>query len=311
MERHVRRRGDTAGLALVTALGLLALFAVLGMAWVRYMAIEQHQAKLDVEGARARVLARAGLQAAKGELEAAIANGRLSEFLEAEHRFDFPAYQDSAQGIVEDENYTGEATVTVMDECAKINLNYAPTAVLMKALGISGAKARQIRKSLPIPGQDGSKGRWFAGVDELVTRGFLNEQQFAAVNKDVLTVDSVPDSREPVGFINVNTAPAEVLEAVLGVSPEVAQQVIAKRAEKPFSSLTELSEAAGKEATAFLVKLDSGDPNALPDELAFESRCFRVVSRGAVIRTAEAGEEEPRATKSVEAVITIGAAPAL
>jgi type II secretory pathway component PulK len=308
MERHVKRRRDAEGLALVTALGLLALFAVLGMAWVDYMALEQREARLDVEAARARVLARAGLQAARGAVEAAIADGTLGEFLDTEHTIEFPAYQDTGDGIVEDANYRGEAKVRVADECARININFAPTAVLMKALGISGAKARQIRKSLPVPGKDGGKGRWFASVDELVTRGFLTEQQFAALNKEILTVDSVPDARKPVGFINVNTAPAEVLEAVLGVSPEVAEQVVAKR---PFSSLAELSAAAGKDASTFLVKLDADDPNSLPKELAFESRCFRVVSRGAVIRTAEADEEEPRATKSVEAVITVGPTSAL
>jgi len=314
MERQVKSRRDSAGMALLTALGLLIFFVVIGTAMVQYMKIEHDVAKLETESARARLLARAGVEATVGELESALKQGTISEFLQKEHTFEFPSYvvaapgTADAQALAQDENYRGRATVVVMDECAKINLNYAPTAVLMRALNISGEKARKIRQSLPVAGQSSSDRRWFANVDELATRGFLTKKEWASVNKDILTVDSVQDPAKPIGFVNVNTASAEALQAVLGVTPEEAQSIIAAR---PLSNVGQLSAAAGKDPAAFVVKPEPEEPNALPQELAFTSSCYRIVSNGAVIRTTEPGQEETRTTKSIETVVVVGAAPAL
>lgn len=137
-------------------------------------------------------------------------------------------------------------------------------------------------------------------MDELASRGLLDAEKWKAVRKDLLTVSSVVDPANPVAFINVNCAPPEVLEAVLGVTPEVAANIIQKR---PFANLADLSAAAGKDAAAFNVKLDATTPDALPKELAFESRCFRITSRGNVMDTRDETKIASVASYNIEAVV--------
>lgn len=151
MEPQVFGRKNPPGVALVTALALLVVFMVLGWAWYKYMMLDQRGTTLEAQRTEARMFARAGLQAAAGTIEQALAAKSVDKLLQGETRLQFPIYKglDEAVGtLVPNENYRGEATVTVADECSKVNLNHAPVAVLMQILGVNSAKARQIPEHL-------------------------------------------------------------------------------------------------------------------------------------------------------------------
>jgi|SRR6516225_1657848 len=53
---------------------------------------------------------------------------------------------------------------------------------------------------------------------------------------------------ENLTLVNVNTSPEDELAGVLGVSDEVAQAVVARRARQPFASLAELRAIPGVNA---------------------------------------------------------------
>ncbi|MBI4559794.1 MAG: general secretion pathway protein GspK [Candidatus Hydrogenedentes bacterium] len=276
------------GAALLTALALLMIFSILGAAYLKFMVIDAESTAHDVLVAQAQAVANGGVYAAIGEIGAALAAGKAPA---GKLDIEYPIYdldRDDSHKLVARELEKCKVTITVSDECARVNLNFAPTRVLEAVLGVDGNTARRIRSSLPrqdeltesvvvTPGQR----QWFASVEELVTRGFMADAAFAKINPNLLTVCSVPDLDNPSGFINVNSAPPEVLAAVLGISIEAAQPAIAKR---PFTSVNDLAAAAGKDPAAFTVHTAPDVPGTLPKELTLQSRCYRVESRAAVTR---------------------------
>jgi comEA protein len=56
-------------------------------------------------------------------------------------------------------------------------------------------------------------------------------------------------------LVNLNTASQQELEALPGVGPKLAQQIIAARQQKPFTSLEDLNQISGVGAS-LLQKLD-------------------------------------------------------
>ncbi len=80
IQRHpgtvsVRSWTGRAGAALITALGMLLLFVALGTAYVRYMSLERVETRAALQNLRTHHLARGGLYAAIGEIEAAVKAG--------------------------------------------------------------------------------------------------------------------------------------------------------------------------------------------------------------------------------------------
>lgn len=304
MNGHRRLERPDAGVALITALALLFLFSLLGGAYVSYMVYEKQQTDLDVMSTRSRLVAEAGVQAAIGSLGAA-----LKANAEWPHSLDVPIadYGLAADGTLAVEGAVGKATVTISDENGRVNLNLAPTRVLAAILKVDHGAARAIQNTMPrqesdaaAPNVSGER-RWLASVDELVTRGLLAPEKFAALDKTLLTVYSTGTAEPALGHINVNSAPPEVLAAVLALTPEEAAQVAAKR---PFQSMEELVAATGKDPATFNVSAPPETPGALPKELAFTSRCFRVVSESALDK-AEPGQ---RGGYRIEAVVAFNEA---
>ncbi len=285
MARNHGKRQAQRGAALIFALTLLTLFAVLGTSYVVSMSLELEAADLRIRETRAALLAEAGIHAAIGDLALAVREGRQGDFLsQREKTYTFPAYKGvmTREGYVLDqEPRISHAAVVCTDESGKLNLNHAPASMLRLVLNIDGATARNITTSLPLPTifqPVPSPGRqWFAGPDELLTRELLTPEQFASVDASLLTVASVADHKKPERFLNVNTAPAEVLAALVDIPIEEAKQAMLKR---PFKSLAEIEAATGKAAETFNIRPKAGAPDSLPDELSLESRCFRLVSTG-------------------------------
>lgn len=295
------------GSALILAIGLLVIFSALGTAYLSRMVVENQYSALEVREARARNLAVAGVNAVVGALQQSQGDQELRGVL-GSHTWSFPTYEGirEADGL-HLEVFPGrvaEAHVTVTDESGKVNLNHAPASVLQLVLGVDGATARGITGSLPRSGESPEEAladgrQWLLGVEDLLVRGLVTEEQYAAIDPNLVTTFSVADHAAPGRFLNVNTAPVPVLAAILDLSREKAQQVTVKR---PFVSLKEMADAAEKPAFTFNVKPDATQPAVLPEPLSFSSRCFRIRSEG---RYETGRASSPGTHAYVEAVILI------
>lgn len=280
------------GAALIFALSMLAIFAVIGAAYVQFMNLALVESDMELRAARARELAAAGVQIAAAALREEILIPNHGVKKGEASSFELPTYEgvtDGDEGIkTRPMNMTRVArtTVTVFDENGRVNLNHAPASALQKLLGVDGDTARNIAASVP-RGVQGPDARWFLSRDELVTRGLLTPAQYELVVPEALTTVSVVDHANPAGHFNVNGAEPAALAAMLNLTLEQAQQVKAKG---PFASL----EALGQAITA--ITGAPADAAASDPSLGLKSHCFRVVSEGFYARAAEQQHYDAAAT---------------
>lgn len=296
-----RRNPSQRGAALILALTMLALFTVLGTLYISNMTTELARADLSLREARARQTAQAGIEAALGELERALQTGQMQPILDRPMSLELPAYKGTYDGkgitLAPIANRVATAEYTITDESAKANPNYLPASALQRILGVEGDTARKIASSLP---RDGSEeGAWIHDLDDLLERGLLTPEQFAALDTTLLTTCSVADAAFPQESLNINAVRPLVLAAILDVPLEQAATIAERR---PFNGLDALSAAAGKDPSTFNVKPDPDNPYGLPAPLALKSRCFRIISR-ATIATVEGERQWDRATGEIEAVV--------
>lgn len=282
--------GGESGVALITALSILALFSLLGSAYLGYMLAETNERTYDLRMVRGQEYARAGLWAAVGELEGIVGSGGV---VPAELDFEFPVYVGGDDGVLAHERYFGVAHVRILDECSKVNVNHASIAIL-RGLGFDDETARAIVTSR----SSRQSGGWFSSLDELVDRGLVAEDLLEKVGRDLLTVHSVADHGNARGFVNVNSASGPVLSAVLGLDPKASQEIIKAR---PLSSLVDLRRAAQGAAAAPTTL------QALPKEASFTSRAYRLVSTGSLSWRAEDGRELDSFGSEVEGVVVFSA----
>ena len=302
---RARPRAANHGVALLTALALLFLFSMLGAAFVRSISIDLERTETELAAQRAAAFARGGVEAAIGEIAAALAAGEAPGMLAGPVEIQYPVYRSdksSPAGIGPDESLRGRATFTVTDESGKINVNHATPRVLKAVLGVDGSVARAIRGGLPLAAATGSPANraWLTSLSELSTRGLVPPRLYKKIDTNLVTVHSVVDHNSAEEFLNVNAAPPQVLAAVLDIPVQAAQALADRR---PFRSLQELCEAAGKDPSIFNGGAGAEPAEGLGKELAFQSRCFRIVCEG-VVAEAGAGNAEFRPTRRyVEAVV--------
>lgn len=277
-----KSRRDERGAALIFALSLLAIFGIMGVAYVDYMNTNLLESDLELRKARARLLAVSGVHIAAANLreEVLSANHPVAKGVSAS--FELPTFNGVTHGedgiSVEPMNMTRVArtTITIFDENGRVNLNHAPASALQKLLGVDGDTARTIAGSVP-RGAQGPDARWFLTRDELLTRGLLTKAQYEESAGVPLTTVTVMDHANPSGYFNVNGAEPNALAAMLNLTLEQAQQVKAKG---PFASLDALSQA---------ITAVTGAPaeSASDPALGLKSRCFRVVSEGFYARAGD------------------------
>lgn len=301
---HRSTQGDR-GMALLTALALLFLFSLLGAAYVGYMTNEVERTDFAIRGVRARNMARGGVHTATGAIRQAIDENRLADLLASPFDLELPVYKsqpDAALGFGVRENQRAVTRVAVYDESGKVNVNHAPPRVLQAVLGVDRDTARRIRSSLPSAGASG--GQWFSGLEGLVHRGFLSREGFDALDKDLVTVYTVFDHARPGASLNVNAAPDAVLVAIMDLSPEARAAIGEQR--PVFKSPVELAAVAGKQTSTFNFKPKPGSaPNALAEELCFDSRCFRIVSTASIWNVGPNDTEYRKTEARVEAVVVL------
>jgi DNA uptake protein ComE-like DNA-binding protein len=278
------------------------------------MTTEAEGAGFELRQLRLRHMAQGGVQVAVSVVSKALGAGQVPPGkLEP---FTLPVYRLARGGqaaplpgeLIASEDLQGTVQVTIMDECALVNLNHAPTRVIEAILGVDGSTARKIRSSLPraaegeevLVSAPAGQRRYLVSVDELLTRGLIDEAAFRKINKELVTVCSVRDSNNPVGYINLNSASPEVLSAVLGITAEAAKALASKR---PLTSWAEVGPATGVDPATFTLRSPPEAPDAPPSPIGFQSRCYRVRSEAVLTRQ---GDEAKAVRSRVEAVIWFG-----
>ncbi len=278
---QTRRDG---GFALIGAIGMLALFALLGTAYVRYMMIELEDTRRHVDEIRVQHLASGGIYAAIGEIGSALDSGETPK---KEYTIKAKVYRYEGGERVA---YEQEIQVSVSDESARIDINHAPPE-LLAAIGMDAEAIDKLNKAIPTPTDLGSGSRrWLYSVDDLLTRNILNRRQFNAIKKGLLTTYTVEDHSNPARFLNLNAVGSDILAAIFGISdPGEVSQLMAKR---PFASWQDAVTKSGRESSTLDVKL--------PLELALASRSFRLHSE---VGMSFKGIAHRPVTASVEAVV--------
>ncbi len=301
------RRRDERGVALALALGALAVLSMLGIYYVNAMLVEDTATALEVRETRARLAADAGLQAGLGRLARALDEDQVVQLTGRTWDYTWPVYGllQGSEMPQPRETERAETQVRVLDESAKLNVNHAPASVLQAVLGIDGAAARRITASRPDPSlpAEEQEGAWLLSLDDLVTRGLLTEEQFAALDTGLLTVDSVADHANAGAWLNINTCPPEVLAAVVDLPASEGDAVASAR---PFRSLAALAEAAGKAPETFNIPPSAQNPTALPTPLAYDSNAFRIVSEARVGDVGPGDALRRTARSRAEAVVLAG-----
>jgi len=296
------RRETRRGSALIIALALLSLFALMGTAYVKHVGLRAEDNNIELRAIHAATAAEAGVHATIGRIATILEQGGL---VPRSERIDLPVYgtvktnahpENQGRELVALHARGAWAEVTIQNESGKVNVNHAPASVLRHLLGADGAAARALAEE--------ARRQPFIALDELVTRGGLTEAQLAAIEPFV-TVYTVTDHESPAGYIDLHSAPREVLAALFDINDEQALVNIETR--RP-TTLDQVCALAGdKNPATFNVALDPASPNALPPALTLTSRCFRLVSEGNFAHLTETvGGEELRdkgSTARVEAVV--------
>ena len=305
-----RNEKNNRGSALVMALAVLGIVVTFGFAMYEYSALERQDASVDLNKGRVLADAKSGVEEAAARLQEAIASGKADTLLGNDKAialsvgiYHLAGREPGADGSapVADERYASNVSVSISDECARMNVNLAPPAVLMAMLNIDGEKARQVRERLPkldaAAGAEDNGRHWLSSVDELAGLKILPAEALTAERAADLTVFSALDVQHAAEYLNLNTASKAVLQAALGISAEAADKVMLAR---PLTSLDGLVAAAGKDANGFNFKPAPNAPGALPKELAFSSRCFRITSTAKLTNPTGSAKS---ASATVEAVL--------
>ena len=288
---------DERGTALIIAITLLFLFVMLGGAYLKFGFIEVDETNLELRDARARQLAEAGVQAAIGRVHQALHDGDVVSALGSStlslpmYVGDREAVRHALRPLTNDEGtveIVGTVETFVTDESGKVNLNHAPASVLQRVLEVDGTTARAITASLPRADGANDRRRWLLNSDELVSRKLLTPEQYRALDLSNVTTFTVVDHETPGAYFSVNTAPAEVLAAVLSIPVEQAQQVKAKG---PYNTIEALAEAAGREVSTLA-------PGETVGSFLLQPNTFHIVSTATYTSKVSA-----RSTARVETVV--------
>jgi len=248
-KRNKRAAIAEKGIALLMVLWVLTILMVLVLSFSFMTRTDTYATLSFMEGTERKLLAEAGIERGILELFYRNANKDQAVTLEGHEvwRIDGRSYKDQMGG--------GEYSVRIVDESGKININTLSDTNsdilrnLLKNLGVPEEEANTIvdsildwkdaddlhhlngaedeyYMSLPTPYK--AKNANFDTLEELLlVKGITAEILYGNNEKkgiiDLLTIYSKK------GQINVNAAPREVLMAIPGITPEIADSIISFR----------------------------------------------------------------------------------
>ncbi|NQT46349.1 MAG: general secretion pathway protein GspK [Candidatus Omnitrophica bacterium] len=261
-EKYYKKQ-DQKGVALILAIGILAILAILATSFSLNSRLEYHAAVNYRDLVKARYIAEAGIAKAIVDLKANANMNFVDDALEAWHS----GYINQAMGAAYP--YSGYKYTTTIVDCGRL-INIENTAngqlsVILNNLGtIVGTSDGTIGNTIT------GGGPYFT-VEDL--KKVITKDDFDKI-KDFVTVHGYIDPNTNRSPININTAPEEVLKALLiglndTIDKEKANTIVtivtddesAINANRPFRGWDEFDTAIGKMELAEIIS--SGEADAI------------------------------------------------
>ncbi|MBI5050020.1 MAG: general secretion pathway protein GspK [Nitrospirae bacterium] len=249
--------GNKKGIALVMVLWVLAIMMVIVLSFSFAVRVETHSTLSFKEDAEKRFLAEAGIERGIMEVFYRNANKGQRTILEGMEVWNI----DGKPYRVQTDN--GFYTVSITDESGKVDINITPDVILRNLLINLGLELENVDTIVDsimdwkdpdelhrlhgaesdyymlLPNPYKVKNANFDTLEELllvkgVTPGILHGTKEKKGIMNFLTVNS------GTGAININAASREVLMAVPGITPEVADEIITQRQIKEISYFQEI-----------------------------------------------------------------------
>jgi len=269
------------GIALLMVLWVLTILMVIALSFSSMTRTETYSTLAFKEGAEKKLLAEAGIERAIMELFYRIQNIGMKTILEGSEvwKIDGTTYN----GQIGDGNYS----VRITDESGKVDINQITDANsdilrnLFKNLEIPEDEVNIIvdcildwkdaddllhlngveddyYMSLPNPYK--TKNANFDTLEELMmVKGITQEMLYGKGEQrgiiDFLTVNSGRSQ------INLNAAPKEVLMAIPGITPEIADAIINYRQDKEITNITEIQAILGANYNLMSRYISTGGSN--------------------------------------------------
>ncbi|MDP3297582.1 MAG: type II secretion system protein GspK [Thermodesulfovibrionia bacterium] len=252
LETHLEIMGGKKGIALVAVLWVLAILMVIVLSFSFAVRVETHSTLSFKEDMEKRFLAEAGIERGIMEVFYRNANKGQRTILEGMEVWNI----DGKPYRVQTDN--GFYTVSITDESGKVDINTTPDVILRNLLINLGLELENVDTIVDsimdwkdpdelhrlhgaesdyymlLPNPYKVKNANFDTLEELLmVNGVTPEILYRSKEKkgiiDFLTVNS------GTGAININAASREVLMAVPGITPEVADEIINQRQIKEIS----------------------------------------------------------------------------
>jgi len=305
------------GIALIMAIGILALLAAIGATFALNMRLEYKAALNYLKGVQARYYADAGIQIAMMRLKAHIYNSAFDDLGEewADNGYSEDFYEKADWNQYEykheKDEICGQFSAAIVDEQRKVNVNNANERLLKNLCGLIGeslsdADGTVIFQKRPVA--DGG----YTGIEGL-KRAFMDagdaedtaEAKFEDLAPYVTTTSYVdpnadnPDSNENDNVVarspvNVNTCDELVLEAILfnlsdGTNPiedtnevgDVAADIIALRPITSWGQFDAIIDGLAISSEKKDIIKTNCNPNRLKDDLTATTTelCFHAGGR--------------------------------
>jgi len=252
--KAMRKRGR--GFAIVISLGILAVLSMIAVNFAYSTLLERRSVGNYLNDVKAKYAAEAGLARAIIELKAATplnSHDSLSE-----------AWNSGYNGTIGGNSYN----VTIEDEQRKVNINNASSQLLENLPGLNpGIAANIIGYRTVQP---------FIAVEELRLVPGIDAAKYNGL-AGLITVTSYVDSHFNRSPININTAPAAVLQAVFekvndgvggisgGEASDLAGRIIGDRLAVPFTGWSDFNASIDR-------AVSDGDINAA-EAAAVKNNC--------------------------------------
>jgi general secretion pathway protein K len=264
-KRNTNTIASQKGIALLMILWVLTILMVIAMSFSSMTRTETYSTLSFKEGAEKKFIAEAGIERAIMELFYRIQNIDITAILEGSEvwKIDGTSYN----GQIGDGNYS----VSITDESGKVDINVITDANsdilrnLLKNLGIPDDDANIIVDSIldwkdpddlvhlngaesdyymSLPNPYKAKNANFDTLEELImVRGITNDILYGKEGQkgiiDFLTINSGKSQ------ININAAPKEVLMAIPGMTPEIADAIINFRQNKEIKTMADIQDILG------------------------------------------------------------------
>lgn len=282
------RRVKCAGTAMIVTIGLTAAFTIALGVFAAVMRVDGSLSARQAASAQARLLARAGIEAAIDQLRR---DPNLFDHAGEAWHANETVYSDVPLGpgyyhVGLDVDSRGHTLTGVIDEARKININYASPEVLHRLPGLTQTLVDRIvamRDERP-----------FETPDELLLVEGLTPDRF---------YDREPPLSELVttftsGKVNVNTASVSVLSCFPQIGPELARKIAAGRAGRDVTLGTGDDEPFQDTKELVRVGLSPARCRRLNTDLTVTSDVFTIIANG---RTGAGGQT--RGSCSIKAVV--------